>query len=61
MLVKTLQGEYGRINTKVKGGLLIPVTMLNENLQVRYWKNKPVIKFMKPYELIYRPEVIVKV
>lgn len=60
MLVKTLHGKYGRINTRIKGGLKLPVTILNDNLFTKYKNGKPVIEYLKPYELIYRPKVIVK-
>ncbi len=60
MLVKTLNGEYGRCHPVFKGGLRVAVTMLDENLFTKYDKGKPVIQYFKPYELIYRPEIIVK-
>lgn len=56
MLVKTPTGKYGRITRAEPGSLKIKVQILDENL----YPLKNVYEYHKANELIYRPEIIVK-
>lgn len=60
MLVKTISRKYGRINRKERSGLRVKVLMLNENLHPLRGKGEKVYEFYKPYEIIYNPEITIK-
>lgn len=60
MLVKTISGKYGRISKDQPGNINVKVMMLDNNLFPVMKYGKKVYEYFKPYELIYRPEIIVK-